>query len=110
MSLTGKLYDIDTNLVHFGARDYDSQTGRWTSKDPIKFDGDGLNIYRYVNNDPVNRIDPNGKSPEWLDDGVCSITGYCDPTDADSTDWWDTIIDVWDDVVADEEDANACAG
>src|SRR5205823_2338163 len=26
----GGLYDADTKLVHFGARDYDPQTGRWT--------------------------------------------------------------------------------
>ena len=31
------LYDPDTGLVRFGARDYDPQTGRWTSKDPILF-------------------------------------------------------------------------
>ena len=60
MNLARKLNDIDTNLVRFGARDYDSQSARWTSKDPIRFDGDTLNIYRYVNNDPVNLIDPEG--------------------------------------------------
>ena len=26
-------------LVRFGARDYDPETGRWTAKDPILFDG-----------------------------------------------------------------------
>ncbi len=31
------LYDPDTGLVRFGARDYDPQTGRWTAKDPILF-------------------------------------------------------------------------
>ncbi|MBK6513494.1 MAG: RHS repeat-associated core domain-containing protein [Polyangiaceae bacterium] len=35
----GGLYDPDTGLVRFGARDYDAETGRWTAKDPIGFDG-----------------------------------------------------------------------
>jgi RHS repeat-associated protein len=35
----GGLYDPDTGLVHFGARDYDPVTGRWKSKDPILFAG-----------------------------------------------------------------------
>src|SRR5205823_2406689 len=30
----GGLYDHDTGLVRFGARDYDPKTGRWTTKDP----------------------------------------------------------------------------
>ncbi len=30
----GGIYDIDTGLVRFGARDYDAETGRWTAKDP----------------------------------------------------------------------------
>ncbi len=55
----GGIYDQDTKLVKFGARDYDPETGRWISKDPIKFDG-GINLYAYADNDPVNRIDPNG--------------------------------------------------
>ncbi|MBK6515855.1 MAG: RHS repeat-associated core domain-containing protein [Polyangiaceae bacterium] len=33
----GGLYDPDTGLVRFGARDYDANTGRWTAKDPIRF-------------------------------------------------------------------------
>jgi len=33
----GGLYDQDTKLTRFGARDYDPVTGRWTAKDPILF-------------------------------------------------------------------------
>ncbi|WP_459873478.1 NHL domain-containing protein [Endothiovibrio diazotrophicus] len=55
----GGLYDRDTGLVRFGARDYDPETGRWTSKDPVRFDG-GLNLYSYVLNNPINAIDSNG--------------------------------------------------
>jgi RHS repeat-associated protein len=74
----GGLWDRDTNLVRFGARDYDPTTGRWTSKDPIRFDG-GLNLYGYVATDPVNRIDPLGLAdqcyqcpPEIPDCGRCN--------------------------------------
>jgi uncharacterized protein RhaS with RHS repeats len=39
---------------------YDSVTGRWTAKDPIRFNGGDSNLYGYVMSDPVNFIDPSG--------------------------------------------------
>ena len=33
------LYDPDTKLTRFGARDYDPVVGRWLQRDPIKFEG-----------------------------------------------------------------------
>ncbi len=60
----GGLYDQDTKLFHFGARDYDPEVGRWTSKDPILFDGGDTNLYGYVLQDPVNFIDPTGEIGE----------------------------------------------
>lgn len=59
----GGLYDPDTKLVRFGARDYDPETGRWTAKDPILFAGGDTNLYGYVLNDPVNWNDPTGNGP-----------------------------------------------
>jgi len=59
-AFAGGLYDPDTRLVHFGIRDYDAETGRWTAKDPIEFDGGTTNLYSYAFNDPVNLIDPFG--------------------------------------------------
>jgi RHS repeat-associated protein len=59
----GGLYDQETGLVRFGARDYEPQSGRWTAKDPIGFDGRDLNLYRYVFNDPINLSDPFGLLP-----------------------------------------------
>src|SRR3990172_2533612 len=38
----GGLYDQHTKLTRFGYRDYDAETGRWTEKDPIRFDGVAL--------------------------------------------------------------------
>jgi RHS repeat-associated protein len=58
----GGLYDRDTGLVRFGARDYDPLTGRWTAKDPIVFAGLSTNLYQYVLNDPINLDDPSGLS------------------------------------------------
>ena len=62
----GGLYDPDTKLTRFGARDYDAETGRWTSKDPIGFDGYDVNIYGYALSDPVNINDYNGMTPVWF--------------------------------------------
>jgi RHS repeat-associated protein len=56
----GGLYDVDTKLVRFGARDYDAGSGRWTGKDSIRFRGGSTNLYGYVFGDPINYQDPNG--------------------------------------------------
>lgn len=58
----GGLYDRDTALVHFGARDYDARTGRWNSRDPIGFAAGDTNLYLYVGADPLAFIDPDGFS------------------------------------------------
>ena len=64
----GGLYDPDTGLVRFGARDYSSETGQWTARDPLLFAGTQYSLYAYVNNDPINLLDPLGTGPfrEWL--------------------------------------------
>jgi RHS repeat-associated protein len=56
----GGIYDEQTGLTRFGARDYDPVSGRWTSKDPIDFDGADWNLYGYVVENPVNLIDTKG--------------------------------------------------
>ncbi|MEM8997876.1 MAG: RHS repeat-associated core domain-containing protein [Acidobacteriota bacterium] len=58
----GGLYDHQTNLVRFGARDYDPEVGRWTAPDPIGFAG-GWNHYSYAQQSPIVFVDPDGQIP-----------------------------------------------
>jgi RHS repeat-associated protein len=41
----GGIYETSSGLTRFGFRDYDAESGRWTSKDPIGFDGGDSNIF-----------------------------------------------------------------
>ena len=59
----GGLYDRDLKLVRFGARDYDPETGRWTTKDGAGLGG-GLNLYRYAFDEPMGLIDSSGQRPD----------------------------------------------
>ena len=74
-AFAGGIYDRDTGLTRFGARDYDSVSGRWTSKDPISFDGGDTNLFGYILNDPINYIDPWGLGLLGLLDGATTPGG-----------------------------------
>ncbi|MEM4188636.1 MAG: RHS repeat-associated core domain-containing protein, partial [Candidatus Hadarchaeum sp.] len=70
----GGLYDPQTRLIRFGARDYDPQVGRWTSPDPVRF-GDrsqcgAANLYVYGCQQPLTFWDPAGK---YSLSGGCSL-------------------------------------
>ena len=56
----GGLADPVSGLVRFGRRDYEPQTGRWTARDPVLFDGGQANLYLYAGGDPVGQRDPTG--------------------------------------------------
>ena len=56
----GGIYDRDTGLVRFGARDYDAVAGRWTAKDPIRLGGGDSNFFSFVAADPLNHVDLTG--------------------------------------------------
>jgi RHS repeat-associated protein len=73
---TGKEKDDETGLYYYGARYYDSGTGRFTSYDPLLLNIDGMtqderneflsnpqnfNGYAYALNNPVKYVDENGE-------------------------------------------------
>jgi RHS repeat-associated protein len=62
---TGKEKDEESGLYYHGARYYACWLGRWTAADPIGL-VDGVNIYAYVNGNPVSGVDPSGTQTEDL--------------------------------------------
>lgn len=59
----GGLWDVETRLVRFGARDYHSVTGRWMAKDPVGARVTSGALYPYGHGDAVNLIDTDGRMP-----------------------------------------------
>ncbi len=55
----GQFYDAETGLHYNYFRDYNPKTGRYVESDPIGLRG-GLDIYNYVHNNTINRLDPSG--------------------------------------------------
>ena len=68
-SFTGKELDEESGLHDFGARYYDSDTGRFISSDPVPNEPP----YAYVANNPMNLVDPTGMAAiddlDWCTNG-----------------------------------------
>jgi RHS repeat-associated protein len=56
---TGHYFHQNSGLYLAPYRAYDADSGRWISRDPLSESG-GLNLYAYVNGDPINATDPLG--------------------------------------------------
>jgi RHS repeat-associated protein len=73
MRFPGQYIDAETGLIYNHFRDYESSTGRFVESDPIGMGG-GLSTYGYVNESPLELIDPLGlvehKSGRWIDCGA----------------------------------------
>lgn len=83
VGFAGGINDAKTGLVRFGYRDYEPITGRWTAKDPIFFAGGQGNLFGYVQNNPVNWVDPKGLAvdmnmfaPSVQRNSANNFTGY----------------------------------
>ena len=60
--------ELGEGKTDFGARIYDEKIGRWFITDPLKAKHSDLTPYHFVSNNPILRLDPDGK------DGRLSIT------------------------------------
>ena len=65
----GYYYDRETGFYYLNARYYDPQIGRFICPDDISYLDpttiNGLNLYAYCGNDPVNKSDPSGHFGIW---------------------------------------------
>jgi RHS repeat-associated protein len=82
---TARDYDPETGLQYSRARYYDLSVGRFISEDPLGPVIGNLNIYKYVQNNPLTFVDPSGlqHSPggpwhpdPWISYG-CNVHDSC---------------------------------
>jgi RHS repeat-associated protein len=75
---TGHEHDTELGLINMNGRLYDPMLHRFTAGDPFVadlFNGQGLNRYAYVKNNPMRLVDPSGfgdeapKPPDWATTG-----------------------------------------
>lgn len=64
-------------FYYMRARYYDPNVGRFISEDPIGFEGGETNLFAYVGNQPINRIDPSGEAGITIGlEGAVALFGF----------------------------------
>ncbi|MGQ0430297.1 MAG: RHS repeat-associated core domain-containing protein [Gammaproteobacteria bacterium] len=89
---TGHEHLDNLGLIHMGGRVDDPHLGRFLSADPhvtAPFNGQSLNRYSYVWNNPLSRVDPSGFDPELP--CVESAPNTCARVTVIGADWDDTM-------------------
>ncbi|MDZ4817401.1 MAG: RHS repeat-associated core domain-containing protein [Planctomycetota bacterium] len=57
----GRRLDGEIGLMHYRARYYHPTMGRFVARDPIEYEGNDYNLYRYVSDCPIGFTNPFGQ-------------------------------------------------
>ena len=66
---TGRRLDAETGLWYYRNRMYSPVLGRFLQRDPAGY-VDGMNLYAYVQNNPIKYLDPEGLMVRWASDTI----------------------------------------
>jgi RHS repeat-associated protein len=60
---TGRELDEEAGLYYYRTRGYDANKGRFLQRDSVGY-VDGLNLYQYADDNPTDKMDPDGKDSD----------------------------------------------
>ncbi len=72
----GQYFDRETNMHYNYFRYYEPEIGRYVSPDPIGLMG-GINVYGYVEQNPLSLIDPTGEAPPEIAGIITATVAAC---------------------------------
>ena len=75
---SSKEWNASAGLYYYLYRFYDPNLQRWANRDPIHELG-GFNLYRFVGNDPIGKMDPLGLSWSTAGQAIWTAAGYIVP-------------------------------
>lgn len=83
----GYRFDATTELFHIRNRTYLFNVGEWLSRDPLDY-LDGMNLYAYVGNNPINKRDPLGLAQKPPGFHQCVADCQDDCAERFTPNWW----------------------